>query len=103
MAGIDFSPVFRGETESLRDHVLIENRHEPDTVFLNTFVDGRFKITVYAGAVHGELWDLQQEPDEVENLWDDLEKSALKADLLLKLAQAQMTKDPAPMPGFSFA
>lgn len=103
MAGVDFSPVLLGETKSLRDHVLIENRHEPDTVFLNTYVNDRFKITVYAGAAHGELWDLEQDPDELDNLWDNPENAVLKAELLLKLAQAQMAKDSIPMPRVSVA
>ncbi|MCC5843541.1 MAG: sulfatase-like hydrolase/transferase [Verrucomicrobia bacterium] len=98
MAGLDFTPVFKGETPALRDHVLVENRHQPDTIFLNTYVDSRYKLTVYYGHPHGELWDLHEDPDELHNRWDDPEYAGLKSELLLKLTHAQMGKDPVPMP-----
>jgi len=103
MAGVDFSSVLRGGPESPRDHVLVENRHEPDTVFLNTLVTDRHKITVYTDADHGELWNLATDPDELHNLWDDPAHAALQRHLLLRLAQAQMLKDPCPMPRISGA
>ncbi len=32
--------------------------------------DGRFKLSVYHGLEHGELYDLANDPQEFENLWD---------------------------------
>lgn len=103
MAGVDLTPVLRDGAASPREHVLVENRHEPDTVFLNTLVENRYKLTVYALADHGELWDLEADPDELHNRWDDPDYASIKSNLLLKLAQAQMLKDPCPMPRVSIA
>ncbi|WFB34892.1 sulfatase-like hydrolase/transferase [Kiritimatiellota bacterium B12222] len=98
MAGVDFSEMFKGDESPLRDHVLVQNRHEVDSIFLNTYVNERYKLTVYFNQPHGELWDLQEDPDELNNLWDDPAYAGLKADLMLKLNFAQMGKDPVPMP-----
>ena len=98
MSGVDQSAVWRGEVEAARDHVLVENRHQPTTVFANTYVDERYKITAYYAQAYGELFDLLQDPGEVRNLWDDAEYADLKAELLLKLVQAQMGAQPLYMP-----
>lgn len=103
MAGVDFSSVWKGETSALRDHVLVENRHEADTIHLNTYINERYKLTVYANTTEGELRDLREDPDELVNLWDDPDHATLKSDLLLKLTQAQMLKAPCPMPRVSGA
>ena len=48
---------------------LVENRHEPTTVHVKTYVDDRYKLTVYYNREYGELFDLQADPGEVNNLW----------------------------------
>ncbi len=98
MGGEDFTPLFRGDVESCRDHVLVENRHEPDTVFLNTYINARYKLTVYYEQEYGELWDLESDPDELHNRWADPDYAEIKQELLLKLCHAQMGKEPVPMP-----
>ena len=35
--------------EAPRDHVVVENRHDPDTIHLRTLVEERYKLTVYYG------------------------------------------------------
>ncbi len=47
---------------------------------------------------YGELFDLLLDPGEVRNLWDDAEYAGLKAELLLKLVQAEMGAQPLYMP-----
>jgi arylsulfatase len=44
--------------------------------------DRRHKLVLYHGAGVGELFDLQEDPGEFENLWDSPAHVALKADLL---------------------
>ncbi len=98
MSGVDQQPVWCGKRESARDFVLVENRHQPTTVFLNTYIDTRYKITVYYGRDYGELFDLEEDPGETNNLCNDPAHAALKEELLLKFAHAQMIKDPIWMP-----
>jgi len=55
------------------------------------------KICVYHGRDEGELYDLQSDPGETRNLWDEPEHVALKLDLLKRCFDASVfTMDPSP-------
>ena len=96
-------PVWSGQAEQARDHIIVENRHEPTTVHVKTYVDDRYKLTVYYNQDYGELFDLQEDPGEVKNLWNSAEHAALKTDLVMKLLFAEMGKEPLWMPRTSGA
>jgi uncharacterized sulfatase len=103
MTGVDQSPVWFGEREAVRDHVIVENRHQPTTLHLKTYVDERYKITVYYGRSYGELFDLATDPGEIHNLWSDPAYADLKARMVWKLLQAEMGKEPLWMPRIAAA
>jgi uncharacterized sulfatase len=67
-------------------------------VFANTYVDDRYRVTVYYDRDYGELFDLATDPGEVHNLWNNADFSQLKSELLLKLVHAQMGAQPLYMP-----
>ena len=98
MQGVDQLPVWRGEVDGVRRHCLIENRHNPTTVHLRTLVNDRYKLTVYRGAAYGELFDLQQDPGELTNRWDDPAYAGIKSALLLEFVQAEIEREPTRMP-----
>jgi uncharacterized sulfatase len=98
MTGLDQSRVWLGETERARDHAICEFRHEPTTIHQKTYVDDRYKITIYYNQTYGEIFDLQEDPGEVRNLWDDPDYASLKTELLLKYAWAELGKESMPMP-----
>jgi len=50
----------------------------------------RYKLVVYHGHGLGELYDLERDPGEFDNLWHDPAHAALKADLLLDSYAASM-------------
>ena len=55
------------------------------------------KIVVYHGVDRGELYDLDADPDEFENLWDSTAHAALKTRLLKQAFDSSVfTLDPAP-------
>jgi len=81
-----------------RDHAIVENRHTLTTVHLRTYVDDCHKITVYRTGDDGELFDLRDDPDEVNNLWHDPASAALKAHLMEKFLQATLAAEPTRMP-----
>ena len=97
MTGIDQSSVWRGERETLRDHVVVENHHEPGSIHVKTYVDERHKLTVYHNQEYGELFDLESDPTEINNLWDQPGAQELKARLFRRLLFAEMGKEPVPM------
>ncbi len=98
MTGVDQTPVWFGGEETARDHCIVENRHEPDTIHVKTLVTQRHKLTVYYRQDYGELFDLEADPNEVNNLWNDPASQDLKNDLTRELLFAEMGKEPVWMP-----
>jgi uncharacterized sulfatase len=98
MVGVDQTAVWRGDRPDAREHVIVENHHQPTTIHTKTYVDDRYKLTVYYNREYGELFDLKEDPGEVNNLWDEPEAKDLKAELTRKLLFAEMGKEPLWMP-----
>ena len=103
MTGVDQTAVWYGQEEQARDHIIVENHHEPTTVHVKTYVNDRYKLTVYYNREYGELFDMQEDPGEINNLWNSSEHAELKADLVMKLLFAEMGKEVLPMPRTSGA
>ncbi len=103
MQGIDQLPVWAGDESAARKWVLVENRHNPTTVHLRTLVTERFKITVYRNAEYGELFDLERDPQELHNCWDDPAYAQVKTQMLLKFVQVEIQREPTRMPRIAHA
>lgn len=104
MQGRSLWPILSGEAppESHRDFVRCEyfdalDPHfcvgEGDHTFGTMYRNRRYKLVVYHGHGLGELYDLQNDPWEFENLWDDPAHQSLKSDLLLASFDAAMQSD----------
>lgn len=98
MSGVDQKHVWLGKSGQARDHAICEFRHEPTTIHQKTYVDARYKLTVYYNQTYGELFDLEQDPKELNNLWDDPASTELKSRLMLKYIWAELGKESMPMP-----
>ncbi|MDF2959537.1 MAG: sulfatase-like hydrolase/transferase [Paenibacillus sp.] len=75
--------------------------HAPENqipAYANMYVDDRFKLVVYHGLDIGELYDLERDPDEHENLWNDRVYEETKWNLLRKSFDASaLFSDPGPV------
>ncbi len=98
MQGVSQWDTWRGETACARDWVIVENRHQPTAVHLRTYIDQRYKLTVYRGHPYGELFDLVDDPEERHNRWADPAYAAIKAALLLRFVQADIEREPTRLP-----
>jgi arylsulfatase A-like enzyme len=98
MQGLNQLDVWGGDEGRAREHVLVENRHNPTTVHLRTLVTDRYKMTVYRDADYGELFDLQADPGELHNCWADPAYAEVKGKLLLQFVQAEIQREPTRMP-----
>jgi len=87
----------------LRSSLVIEHQDnttrlgfsEPSTV--RTLVTDRHRLTIYLQASWGELYDLEADPDESRNLWDDPDHSGTRSALLELLLRNMMANvDPSP-------
>ena len=98
MQGVDQTDVWCGRAEKARDWIICENRHNPTMPHLRTFVDERYKMTLYRTFDWGELFDLQSDPGETNNLWDDPACASVKADVMHRFLRAEMEREPTRMP-----
>ena len=79
MTGLSQRSIWNGDESSSREHVIIENRHQPTTLHLKTYIgvavstrhDERYKITLYYNREYGEIYDLRDDSGELNNLWND--------------------------------
>lgn len=94
LSGVSQRSVWNGEAEQVRSHIICEHNHERGSVDLRTYVDERYKLTLYLGMDCGDLYDLQNDPDEVHNLWPEPEYKNLKAELMFRFLQAEMEREP---------
>ncbi len=104
MSGLDLSAAWCGEPAARRrDHVLVEHRHQPSAIHVRTYVDERYKLTIYYGREYGELFDLREDPGERRNMWDDPAQAELRSRLLQKMLDAELIREPLVMPRVSGA
>jgi arylsulfatase A-like enzyme len=88
-----------------RDAVLIQYEHQFPSVHSNqpprvhSLIDECWRLSVFADAPWGELYDLTHDPGEFENLWDSPAYTATRARLMERLAYAEIEHvDRVPMP-----
>ena len=62
----------------------------PDGTFATMYRDERYKLVVYHGHGLGELYDLEKDPDEFENQWDNPDFQNLKLRLMQSSFDASM-------------
>jgi len=95
MQGISLLPILKGEADSAihRNSVRCEyyNALEmPNQSFATMYRDERYKLVVYHGCNYGELYDLQEDPEEFENMWDETEAQPLVLEMLKRSFDASM-------------
>ena len=59
-----------------------------DIVSVHTIVDESWRLSVWQGCDWGELYDLENDPFELNNLWSDTKSRPVKSNLLIQLVQA---------------
>jgi arylsulfatase A-like enzyme len=95
MQGRSLLPILTGDT-SLHEHrdfvrsEYFDALQEPNGSYGTMYRDRRYKLVVYHGHGLGELYDLENDPGEFDNLWDDPEHQTLKCDLLWRSFDASM-------------
>ncbi|MFT5128707.1 MAG: arylsulfatase [Rhodothermales bacterium] len=102
--GKSLLPILRGESTSVKSHVLCEYNDALAGVGMDDHshgimvYDGRYKICVYQGHHHlGEIYDLHEDPGEFNNLWNKPQHSALKGELLGRALDVYMSTSDAGM------
>ena len=97
-------PVLDGR--AVRDSVFIQYDHQAPSPGsdgvpprVHTLIDGRYRLSVFHGTGWGELYDLESDPGEFENLWDNTEYAALRATMTERLLLTEIEHiDRIPLP-----
>ena len=99
LQGQSLLPILRGEVpaDHVRDFVRCEYFDALDAhftggtgTFATMYRDRRYKLCIYHGHQLGELYDLERDPWEFENLWDDPAHQDLKQDLIFRSFDAHV-------------
>lgn len=98
MQGVNQLDVWTGKAAKARDMEICEFRHQPTKVHLRTLITQRYKMTVYRDQTYGELFDLEADPRELKNLWDDPAAANLKAEMLRLFMDAELKREPMRYP-----
>lgn len=94
MQGVNQLGVWSGKQDRVREEVLVEHRHQPTKVHLRTYIDPRYKMTLYRDQPYGELFDLQEDPGEIRNRWSDPNYERIKSDVLHRFMNAEIKREP---------
>ena len=91
--GRSLVPVLTGEESGTTGTALVEDDQDGYGLRLRTLVTQRYRLTAYSGQSYGELFDLQEDPEEVWNLWDDPAHRSVRDELRLELLDRIMDTD----------
>ena len=100
--GVSWVPLLDGTASSVRDNVIIEN-DDPTTGYrIRCLVTDRYRLTVYPGTPHGELFDLYADSWELNNLWYKTPYQQLKSELITTLLHSYSQHTPLyPIPSWN--
>jgi arylsulfatase len=99
--GRSLGPVLRGERQAHRDSVYCEHfdsssLYDPPPMAASVRTE-RYKLAYYQNLDTGELYDLEKDPGEVENLWTSARAKDIRAEMMQKLLARMIgTVDPLP-------
>jgi arylsulfatase A-like enzyme len=91
--GHSLVPVLRGEDSTGADRTLVEMDEDYLGFKMRTLVTRQHRITCYSGQSYGELFDLENDPQELHNLWNSPAHCALRDELRIELLDEIMRTD----------
>ena len=106
MQGESLLPALDGNTLGApRDSIVIEDDQQRATLGfetpprLRTLITQRYRMTIAYGDPWGELYDRQNDPHEMDNLFDDPANRGVRAELMERMAYREMElADRSPLP-----
>jgi arylsulfatase A-like enzyme len=97
LQGVNEWPSWEGRGP-VRTVSITENHHGNRQFHMHTMVTDRYKITLHRDSEEGELFDLQEDPGEIRNLWKEASARDLRARLVEQFFRERMAEEPMQMP-----
>jgi len=90
MQGYNMTTILQNPNNTVRDCCLIEEDEEVTNIQirLRHLITDKYKLTVYEGFDKGDVYDLEDDPNELNNLWDT--QKELRKELVYKLLQENL-------------
>ena len=95
--GLSLRPALNDGQAAVRDALVCENDEDYLGLRLRTLATDRHQLTVYSGQDYGELFDLQDDPGQLHNLWASPDHRALRDHLHGRLLHELLLTD-CPLP-----
>ena len=92
--GRSWMDLLEGASSAVRDTVVIEDDDVETGYRVRCLVTQRYRLAIYPGTPYGELFDLENDPRELHNLWDCPEMKPLKSELVGRLLDAYSLSTP---------
>ncbi len=90
MQGRSMIPILRNPDEKINENILVEMDDEYINEKTRSLITDEWRITIFRE--YGELFNLKEDPDEMNNLWDDESLKDIKLELILKLMRKNLQK-----------
>jgi arylsulfatase A-like enzyme len=105
MQGRSLLPVVDGTVPATRNEAFVQFDSQRPLIDgvgparVHSLIDAKWRISLYHGVAWGELYDLESDPGEFENLWDSSSHAVVKSRLMEKLARTEIEHvDRVPLP-----
>ena len=95
MQGKSMRPLLEDPQQKINETVMIEMNDDHNNQKIRTIISDTWRLSVFRE--HGELFNLKEDPDELNNLWDDNDYLEVKSELLLKLTRYEVAKEKDPV------
>jgi uncharacterized sulfatase len=96
MEGVDHSRSWQGKGGVVRQNLIIENRPITSGFYQQMLVTDSYKLVAYMDTTQGEMYDMQRDPNQYDNLWDKPGHLDLKREMLIHLISREPSRRESP-------
>jgi arylsulfatase A-like enzyme len=91
--GHSLRTMLEGREQAIRDAAFVDHDDDRLGLRLRTLVTTGYRLTWYGGQTFGELFDLQEDPQELHNLWNVPSSRSLRDQLAVRLLDHVIMSD----------